>query len=63
MSQGRIINEKFWAQCRECGGWQEVLAEPQKADLYFEYWQARFRCCNQEQAAWFTIEKVDDDVH
>jgi hypothetical protein len=63
MTLGRIFEDKFWAQCRECGVWQEVFAEPREADLYFEYWQARFRCCNQDQSTWFTIEKVDDDVH
>jgi hypothetical protein len=63
MSQGRILGDEFWAQCRECRGWQEVYPELKKADLYFEYWQARFCCCQQEQSIWFTIEKVDDDVH
>lgn len=63
MSPGRIIAETFWAQCRVCGGWQEVRPEPRNADLYFEYWQARFSCCGQEQTQWFTVEKVDDDVH
>jgi hypothetical protein len=63
MTQGHFIEDKFWAQCRECGVWHDVSAEPKKADLYFEYWQARFSCCHQEQTAWFTIEKVEDDVH
>jgi hypothetical protein len=63
MTQGRLIEDKFWAQCWECGVWQEVAAEPKKADLYFEYWQACFCCCRREQTAWFTIEKVEDDVH
>ena len=63
MSRGRMSADKFWAQCSVCGGWQEVFPEPKKADLYFEYWQACFYCCNQEQSHWFTIEKVDDDVH
>jgi hypothetical protein len=58
-----MIADKFLAQCRVCGGWQEVFPDPEKADLYFEYWQARFYCCNQEQACWFTIEKEVDDVH
>ena len=60
---GRIIENKFWARCRECGVWQEVLAQPMEADLYFEYWRASFSCCNTEQVTWFTIEKEDDDVH
>jgi hypothetical protein len=63
MTQGRIVEDKFWAQCRQCGVWQEVLAEPKEADLYFEYWQAFFSCCFEHQTAWFTIEKVEDDVH
>ncbi len=63
MSQGRIQDGRFFAQCRRCGKWQEVTAAATQADLYFEYWQAVFSCCRQEQTAWFTIEKVDDDVH
>jgi hypothetical protein len=63
MSQERLIGDTFWARCRKCGDWQEVFPEPKKADLYFEYWQARFFCCDQEQSTWFTIDKVDDDVH
>jgi hypothetical protein len=63
MTEGRIIADKFWVQCRQCSTWHEVLAEPREADLYFEYWQAQFSCCSQEQTAWFTIEKVEDDVH
>jgi hypothetical protein len=43
--------------------WQEVAAEPKEADLYFEYWQASFCCCLEQQTAWFTIEKTEDDVH
>lgn len=63
MSQGRVKEDRFWAQCRECGAWQEVCPEPKESDTYFAYWQAFFRCCNLEQSAWFTIDKVDDDVH
>lgn len=63
MSTGRIQDGKFWAQCQYCGVWQEVEAVAKQADLYFEYWEAVFSCCQRRQAAWFTIEKVDDDVH
>jgi hypothetical protein len=63
MTQGRLIGDKFWAQCRVCGVWQEVRPKSEKADLYFEYWLARFKCCAQNQEVWFTIEKVDDDIH
>ncbi|MGQ9921625.1 MAG: hypothetical protein ACUVRZ_09905 [Desulfobacca sp.] len=63
MSEGRFQEGQFWARCRQCGTWQEVAAAIKEADLYFEYWQAVFCCCGQEQTAWFTIDKVDDDVH
>lgn len=63
MSESYIAGEKFQARCQRCGRWQEVSAAPQAADLYFEYWRARFICCGQEQSAWFTVEKVDDDIH
>ena len=53
----------FGPNAGSCGVWQEVLAEPAKADLYFEYWQASFCCCAKEQISWFTIEKDADDVH
>lgn len=63
MSQGRIVGEIFLAECRVCRTWQEVQAQVQEADLYFEFWQATFRCCDVDQTAWFTVEKVDDDIH
>ena len=63
MTQGRIVEERFLAQCRVCGAWREVQAEAHKADLYFEFWRATFTCCGLEQTAWFTLEKVDDDIH
>jgi hypothetical protein len=57
MTQGRIVEDKFWAQCRQCGVWQEVLAEPKEADLYFEYWQAFFPLFRTTNRL-FTIEKL-----
>lgn len=63
MATGQVRDGEFWAQCRKCGQWQAVAAAPRQADLYFEYWQAVFTCCQETQQAWFTIEKVDDDVH
>jgi len=58
-----VVEDRFWAQCRECGTWREVFPESCQADAYFEYWRADFACCGREQIGWFTIEKVDDDVH
>lgn len=63
MAEGRIADGNFWARCPVCGTWQRVQPEPRRADAYFEFWQAVFVCCGQEQEAWFTLEKVDDDVH
>gem|GEM_PF-6100513 len=40
-----------------------MTATATQADLYFEYWQAVFTCCQRQQSVWFTVEKVDDDVH
>ena len=60
---GRLQEGRFYAQCQECGRWQQVHATAVQADLYFEYWQAVFTCCQRLQTAWITVEKVDDDVH
>lgn len=63
MAAGRVVEDGFLARCDICGTWQRVQPEPRQADTYFEFWQAVFVCCGKEQTAWFTIEKVDDDVH
>ncbi|AEB08118.1 hypothetical protein [Desulfobacca acetoxidans] len=63
MPPARIVDDKFYAQCQECGVWQEVFPVVAQVDTYFEFWQAQFLCCGRQQSAWFTIEKVDDEVH
>ncbi len=63
MAEGRQVGEVFQARCEVCGAWQPVRPQPRRADAYFEYWEAAFSCCGRKQAAWFTVEKVDDDIH
>lgn len=59
----KIEAGKFLAQCRECGRWREVSPKVQKAEGYFEVWEADFSCCNQTQTVRFTLEKDYVDFH
>jgi len=59
----KIEAGKFLAQCRKCGRWREVSPKAQKAEGYFEVWEANFQCCGQNQAASFTLEKDYMDFH
>jgi len=59
----KIEADKFLAQCRECGRWQEVSPKVLRAEGYFEVWEAVFRCCDQEQTAVFVQEKDYIDFH
>ncbi len=62
-ANSKAENGAFFAQCRLCGRWREVQARPVGADSFFTFWQAEFQCCKTPQAAYFTLEKEDDDVH
>jgi len=53
----------FLAQCRECGGWQEVSPRVRRVEGYFEEWEADFRCCDRNQTAVFILEKDYLDFH
>ena len=59
----KIEAGKFLAQCRECGRWREVSPQPQRAEGYFEIWEAELRCCGRKQTARFTLEKDYVDFH
>lgn len=63
MSFGKMENDRYFAQCRKCGEWQEVRPQDSKSEPYFAHWEASFSCCGLEQRAIFIIEKDELDFH
>ncbi|OGP71816.1 MAG: hypothetical protein A2Y80_07490 [Deltaproteobacteria bacterium RBG_13_58_19] len=63
MATGKVEDGRCLAQCRVCGQWREVQAQPLDADSFFARWQGEFSCCGTRQSATFTLEKDEIDFH
>jgi hypothetical protein len=64
MAQIRIVGDnKYEAQCRLCGAWQEVQPQPVPGYTYFSHFQAEYTCCGVQQTAQLTVERDEMDVH
>lgn len=64
MTRTRITeDDKYLAQCGNCGTWLEVHPRIFKADPFFEVLEAPFQCCGRQQSANFIKEKDTVDFH
>lgn len=63
MAQLRLTRGRFEARCERCGAWQAVAARQLPCDLFFEYYQAEFSCCQAPQVAQLAVEKDELDFH